>query len=43
MSHSEARRIQAGSEEVWTNLREGLDVAYRREFMSPKTYMTLYT
>ncbi|EGT34757.1 CBN-CUL-1 protein [Caenorhabditis brenneri] len=41
MAFIEPRR--PNSEAVWGRLQEGLDVAFRREFMSPKHYMTLYT
>lgn len=43
MTNSEPRRMTCDSEVVWKKLQDGLDVAYRRENMAPKDYMTLYT
>ncbi|CAI2348285.1 unnamed protein product [Caenorhabditis sp. 36 PRJEB53466] len=43
MTNYESRRGLIDPTIVWDRLREGLDVAYRREFMSPQNYMSLYT
>ncbi|UMM22593.1 hypothetical protein L5515_003730 [Caenorhabditis briggsae] len=37
------RRAPVDSQDVWNKLQNGLDTAYRREYLSPKQYMSLYT